>query len=80
MHLGCFGARGGAGGGWRAFMGAKLIKFFPIRQAVPVGHTWAWICSWAHWAQFFIEKNVNCSKYSIFTYNLVFFKCLSREE
>jgi hypothetical protein len=39
----------------------KLIKFFPIRQAVPVGLARARFCSWARWARFFIEKNVYCS-------------------
>jgi hypothetical protein len=34
--------------------GAKLINFFPIRQAVPVGLAWARICYWACWARFFI--------------------------
>ena len=59
---------------------AKLINFFPIRQVVPGGLTWALFCSWACWAQFFIEKNVYCSKYSIFTYNLVLSKCVGRQE
>jgi len=36
--------------------GAKLIKFFPIRQAVPVGLARARICYWARWARFFIIK------------------------
>ena len=27
--------------------GPKLINFFPIRQLVPMGLAWAWICSWA---------------------------------
>ena len=38
--------------------GPILINFFPIRQAVLVGLTQALFCSWAHWAQVFIEKNL----------------------
>ena len=45
-----------------------------------MGLAWARFCSWARWAQFFIEKNVYCSKYSIFTYILLFSKCLGRGE
>ena len=41
-HLGCFGARGGAGGGWRAFIRCQICPVFPIRQAVPVGLARAW--------------------------------------
>jgi hypothetical protein len=51
---------------------------FPIRQAVPLGLAWARFCCWACCARFFIEKKVDCSKYSIFTCNLVFSKCLGR--
>ena len=36
--------------------GAKLIKSFPIRQAVPGGLSRAPFCSWAHWGQFFMEE------------------------
>jgi hypothetical protein len=46
---------------------------FPIRQAVPLGLARAQICCWARWARFFMEKYVYCSKYSIFTYILLFF-------
>jgi len=60
--------------------GAKLIKFFPIRQAVPDGLARARFCSWTRCVGFFIEQNVYCSKYSKYTYNLVFSKCLSRQE
>jgi len=60
--------------------GAKLINFFPIRQAVPDGLARARFCSWARWARIFMEKNVYCSKYSIFTCNLLFSKCLGRRE
>jgi len=47
---------------------------------VPVGLAQAQFCSWARWAWFFIEKKVYCGKYSIFTYNIVFSKCLGRQE
>jgi hypothetical protein len=47
---------------------------FPIRQAVPLGLAQAQNCCWARWARFFIEKNVYCSKYSIFVYILLFSK------
>ena len=60
--------------------GDRFENYVPIRQAVPVGLAWARFCSWAHWARFFIEKNMYCRKYSIITYNLLFFKCLSRRE
>jgi len=59
---------------------AKLINFFPIRQAVPAGLAWARFCSWARWARFFIEKKMYCSKYSISTYILLFSKCLRGRE
>ena len=38
--------------------GAKLINFFPIRQAVPDGLARASFYSWAHWARFFVAKNI----------------------
>ena len=62
------------------FHGAKLINSFPIRQAVPVGLAWARFCCWARWDRIFIEKNVYCSTYSIFIYNILFYQCLSRRE
>ena len=79
-HLGCFGARGGMGGGCRAYIRSHINQFFPIRQAVPGGLAQAQFCSWARCTWFFIEKKVYCSKYSIFTCNIVFFKCLGRRE
>jgi hypothetical protein len=57
-HLGCFGARGGAGGSEKALENVFQKSGFPIRQAVPVGLARARICSWARWARFFIEKKV----------------------
>ena len=36
--------------------GDRLLLFFPIRQAVPVGPAQARFCSWARWARFFIAK------------------------
>jgi hypothetical protein len=60
--------------------GAKFENYVPIRQAVPVGRARARFCSWACWARIFIEKNVYRSKYSIFTYILLFFKCLGGRE
>jgi len=48
--------------------------------AVPGGLAQAHFCSWACCALFFIEKKVYCRKYSIFTCNLVFSKCLGRRE
>jgi len=78
-HLGCFGGKGRAGGGGRATGNASQMSGFPIRQAVPVG-LWARFCSWARWAWFFIEKKVYCSIYSVFTYNLLFQKIVSRRE
>ena len=58
----------------------RLIKIFPIRQAVPDGLARARICSWARWARIFIKKNVYCSNYSMFTYNILCFKCIGRRE
>ena len=37
IHLGCFGARGRAGGSAKAFGNAFQKSGFPIRQVVPVG-------------------------------------------
>ena len=51
-----------------------------VKYWVPVGLAQAHFCSWAHLAWFFIEKNVYCNKYSIFTYILLFSKCLGRQE
>jgi hypothetical protein len=48
-----------------------------LQAVVPLGLARARICCWA---RFFIEKNVYCSKYSIFTYILLFSKCLGRRE
>jgi hypothetical protein len=78
-HLGCFGAPGGAGGSGRACGNMFQLSGFPIRQAVPVG-LWARFCSWARWARFFIEKKVYCGRHSVFTYNLLFYKLVSRRE
>ena len=36
-HLECFGAPGGVGGGWRAFIWCQICGAFQIRQVVPVG-------------------------------------------
>jgi len=36
-HLGCFGARGGAGGSAKALDNASQKSRLPIRQVVPVG-------------------------------------------
>jgi hypothetical protein len=78
-HLGCFGAPGAAGGSGRACGNASQLSGFPIRQAVPVG-LWARFCSWARWARFFIEKKMYCGRHSVFTYNLLFYKLVSRRE
>jgi len=34
----------------------RLINFFSIRQAVPVGFAQSGFCSWARWAPFFMGK------------------------
>ena len=60
--------------------GARFVELFPIRQAVPDGLAWARFCSWARWARFFIGKSMYCSRYNIFTYNALFYKCLSTRE
>jgi len=74
-HLGCFSAPGGAGGARKAFGNVSQMSVFQIRQAVPVGLA-AQFCSWAHWGRFFIEKKVYCSRYNLFTYNVLFYKSL----
>jgi hypothetical protein len=56
IHLGCFDARGGAGGSEKALDNVFQKSGFPIRQAVPVELARARFCSWACRAQFFIEK------------------------
>jgi len=45
---------------------AKFENYVLIRKAVPVGLPWAWFCSWACWAWFFITKNMYYSRYSVF--------------
>ena len=63
--------------------GAKFVQiswFFPIRQAVPGGLAQASFCSWALWAPFLIEKKKYYSIYSVFAYNVPFYKCLGRWE
>jgi len=63
--------------------GAKFVqifRFFPIRQAVPGGLAQAPFCSWAHWVQFFMVKNVYYVRYSVFTHNLMFSICQERWE
>ena len=52
--------------------GAKLINFFPIRKAVPVGLARARFCCWARWARFFMFKNMYITSYSIFSHNIPF--------
>jgi hypothetical protein len=71
--------QGVAGGSGRACGNMFQLSGFPIRQAVPVG-LWARFCSWARWARFFIEKKVYCGRHSVFTYNLLFYKLVSRRE
>jgi len=78
-HLGCFNARGGAGGSRKALENVFQKSGFQIGQAVPVG-LGPRNPSGAHWAPFFLEKIVYCSKYSITTYNIPFLKCLGRQE
>jgi len=71
------GERVGAG---EHIYGAKLINFFPIRQAVPVGLAWGRFCSWARWARFFTVKNAYYSRYSLFTYITLFSVAQGRGE
>jgi hypothetical protein len=63
-----------------AFQWCQITFVFPIRQAVPVGLPGLGFCCWARWARIFIEKKKYYSKYSKFTYNLLFSKCLGRRE
>ena len=58
----------------------RLINFFPIRQVVLGGLAQAQFCSWAHCAQFFIEKNVYYTKYNTFISIIPFFSSQGREE
>jgi hypothetical protein len=60
--------------------GAKLINFFPIRQAVPDGLAWARFCCWARWARFFIEKTMYISKYNTYTSILPIYMAPGRGE
>ena len=59
---------------------AKFENYVPIRQVVPVGLAWAQFCSWACCGWFFIEKKKYYSSYHIFTYNVLFYKLLGRQE
>jgi hypothetical protein len=77
-HLGCFGAPGGAGGGGIAFIRCQTNHFFPIRQAVPDGLAWPRFCSWARCARFFMVKSMYYSRYSVFSYNVLFYIPLGR--
>ena len=65
------------GGGGRAFGNASQMSVFQIRQAVLVGLS-AHFCSWACWGWFFMEKKMYISRYNVFTYNIMFSKCLGR--
>jgi hypothetical protein len=56
--------------------GAKFENYVRIRQAVPVGLAWARFCSWARYGWFFMEKNMYMFRYNVFTYNIMFSKCL----
>jgi len=58
--------------------GAKLIIFFPIRQAVPDGLAQAQFCSWARSAWVFIEQKTYITRYSVFTFNIMLSKCPGR--
>jgi len=49
---------------------------FQIRQAVPVGIAQARFYSWARWAWFCMVKNLYYSRYNVFTYNVLFYKCV----
>ena len=60
--------------------GAKLIKFFPIRQAVPVGFARARFCSGACWARIFIIIYTYISRYSTFIPIKPFYKGLGMQE
>jgi hypothetical protein len=46
----------------------------------PVSQLGRRCCSWARWARFFIEKKMYCGRHSVFTYNLLFYKLVSRRE
>ena len=61
-HLGCFGARGEAGGSGRAFGNVSQMSMFQIRQALP---GWAQFCCWAHWGWFFILELLHLSNYNV---------------
>ena len=58
----------------------RLINFFPIRRAMPGGLARAQFFSWACCAQFFIEKNMYCTKYNTFISIILFFSSQRREE
>jgi hypothetical protein len=73
------GEQEGEGGSRKALENVFQKSRFQIRQVVPVG-LGPQNSSGAHWAPFFIEKNVYCSKYSIITCNIPFSKCLGRRE
>jgi hypothetical protein len=49
---------------------------FQIGQVVPVGIAWARFYSWARWARFCTVKILSYGRYSVFTYNVLFYKFL----
>ena len=55
--------------GWRR-MG--LDDAFPIRQVLPVGARARFWC-WAHWAGFFIVKNVYFTRYNAYIFIKLFY-------
>jgi len=63
-HLGCFGARGGAGGG--CLYGAKFVQFSQLGKRCQLGLLELGFCSWARWARFFIDKKLYIGKYNTF--------------
>jgi len=60
--------------------GAKFVELSQLGKRCQLVLLGLGFCSWARWARFFIEKKVYCNRYSIYTYNLPFFKCLGMQE
>ena len=71
------GERDGAG---QRLWGAKLIKYFPIRQPVPVGLARARFCWLGSLGSVFHGKKLYITSYNVLTCNVIFYIRPGRRE
>jgi hypothetical protein len=60
--------------------GDRLLLFFPIRQAVPVGPAWGSVLLLRSWGSVFHSKIIYITIYTVLTLNILFYTPRGRQE